>query len=158
MRRGYSSAGFARIVAKVRELWPEPVHLSTDILVGFPGESEAAFLKTLTLVSELGFGRLHVFPYSRRPGTLAASMESHLPEEIARERCIEAISVGERLLGQYASRFIGDSVSVLVEKARNGELSGLTPHFLPVRWKGKSAAGQMEKVKVMRFEKGELLA
>jgi len=158
MRRGYSSAGFARIVGKVRELWPEPVHLSTDILVGFPGESEEAFQKTLSLVSELGFGRLHVFPYSRRPGTAAASMERHLPEEVARERCTEAIAVGERLLGQYAGRFVGDSVSVLVEKARNGDLRGLTPHFLPVRWKGKSAAGQMEKVKVLRVEKGELFA
>lgn len=158
MRRGYSSADFARIVGRIRELWPEKLHLSTDLLVGFPGETDAAFQRTLALVRELGFGHLHVFPYSPRPGTLAASMEGHLPEAVAKARCEEGIAVGDELLRKFAAPFLGTTVPVLVEKARDGELKGLTPHFLPVRWKGNGALGRIENLRVRLFEKGEFRA
>jgi threonylcarbamoyladenosine tRNA methylthiotransferase MtaB len=158
MRRGYNSADFARIVGRIRELWPENLHLSTDLLVGFPGETDEAFQRTLALVRELGFGHLHVFPYSPRPGTLAASMEGHLPEALARARCEEGIAVGDELLGKFTAPFLGTTVPVLVEKARDGELKGLTPHFLPVRWKGNGVPGRIENVRVSFFEKGEFRA
>ena len=158
MRRGYTSADFARIVGRIRELWPENLHLSTDLLVGFPGETDEAFQRSLALVRELGFGHLHVFPYSRRPGTLAASMEGHLPGAVARARCEEGIAVGEELLGKFTASFLETTVPVLVEKARDGELKGLTPHFLPVRWKGNGFPGRIENVRVRFFEKGEFQA
>jgi threonylcarbamoyladenosine tRNA methylthiotransferase MtaB len=158
MRRGYTSADFARIVRRIRELWAENLHLSTDLLVGFPGETDEAFHRTLSLVRELGFGHLHVFPYSARPGTLAASMEGHLPEAVVKARCEEGIAVGDELLGKYALPFLGTKVPVLVEKAKSGELKGLTPHFLPVRWKGNGVPGRIENVRVMFFEKGEFQA
>lgn len=158
MRRGYDSAGFARIVERTRELWTENLHFSTDLLVGFPGETDAAFKRTLNLVRDLGFGRLHVFPYSARPGTAAAGMKGHLPESLARARCEEGISVGNELLAQYASSFLGTSVPVLVEKTEPGELKGLTPHFLPVLWNGRGFTGRIEKVNLRRFENGEFKA
>lgn len=158
MRRGYSSADFARIAGRIRELWPENLHFSTDLLVGFPGETDAAFQRTLGLVRELGFGHLHVFPYSPRPGTLAASMEGHLPEAVVKARCEEGIAVGDELLRKYAAPFLGTTVPVLVEKARGGEVKGLTPHFLPVRWKGNGTPGRIENVRARFFEKGEFQA
>ena len=158
MRRGYNSAGFARIVERIREIWPENIHFSTDLLVGFPGETDEAFQRTLALVRELGFGHLHVFPYSPRPGTMAASMKGHLPNEVARARCEEGISLGDELLARYASSFLGTSVPVLVEKTGREGLTGLIPQFLPVRWNGRGVTGRVEIVNVKCFENGELQA
>lgn len=156
MRRGYDSAGFSRVIERIRKLWPGDVHLSTDILVGFPGETDEAFRRTLNLARGLGFGKLHVFPYSRRPGTAAVSMEGHLSEAVVKARCEEGILLGNELLRRFASAFLGRTVSVLVEKARGGQAKGLTPQFLPVRWSGSEVPGEIRDVPVRGFENGEL--
>lgn len=157
MRRGYDAAGFARIVKRVRDLWPANIHLSTDLLVGFPGETDEAFNRSLDLVKSLGFGKLHVFPYSKRPGTAAANLEGQVPAAIVRKRCEEGIATGEQLLGQYAKNFLGSTVPVLVEKSRTGTLGGLIPQFLPVTWEGEGEAGRILEVAVRRFENGILI-
>jgi threonylcarbamoyladenosine tRNA methylthiotransferase MtaB len=157
MRRGYCAEEFRRIVCRVRERWPENVHFSTDLLVGFPGESDTAFQNTLTLVRELGFGKLHVFPYSRRPKTEASRLEGHLPASVVQARCEEGIRLGEELLGRYAASFIGKTVPVLIEKRKGNELRGLTPHFLTVHWNGEGNTGRICEVKIKGYDKGELL-
>jgi threonylcarbamoyladenosine tRNA methylthiotransferase MtaB len=157
MRRGYDSAGFGRVIERIRELWPGKIHLSTDILVGFPGETDEAYRRTLNLVQALGFGKLHVFPYSRRPGTAAASFGGHLSESVKKARCEEAILLGTELLGRFASVFSGKTVPALVERAKGGQARGLTPHFLPIRWTGTETTGQIRDVLVKGFENGELL-
>ncbi|NLI95532.1 MAG: tRNA (N(6)-L-threonylcarbamoyladenosine(37)-C(2))-methylthiotransferase MtaB [Synergistaceae bacterium] len=157
MRRGYSAAEFRRIVEKVRGLWREKIHFSTDLLVGFPGESDAAFENTLALVRELEFGKLHVFPYSRRPGTEAACMEGQVPEAVVRARCEAGIRLGENLLERYAASFIGKTVPVLVEKRKGKEARGLTPHFLPVHWNGGGETGGVCDVEVKGYKSGKLL-
>ncbi len=155
MRRGYDSGGFARIIERVRSLWSEDVHFSTDLMIGFPGESDKAFRNTLSLVKNLGFGKLHVFPYSARPKTLAASLEGQVPESVKKDRCEEGITLGDGLLSRFAMKFLGSEVPVLVENRRKDELKGLTPHFLSVRWKGEGVAGKVKHVLVSRFENGE---
>ncbi len=156
MRRGYAVSDIVRIVERLRNQWPVNLHLSTDLLVGFPGESEEAFLLTLSLVEKLGFGRLHVFPFSPRPKTAAALMKETVGEDVTKERCERAIRKGNELVGNYASRFLGETVPVLVEAARDGYLKGLSPHFLPVRWKGRATPGEIVDVLVRRVENGEL--
>jgi len=157
MRRGYDSAGFARIVERVRALWPANIHFSTDLLVGFPGETDKAFGRSLDLVRDLGFGKLHVFPYSRRPGTAAAELEGRIPEAVVKKRCEEGIAMGEGLLGQFVKTFLGSTVPVLVEKSETGKLGGLIPQFVPVSWDGAAEAGRILHVPVRRFEKGALV-
>ena len=157
MRRGYSAAEFRRIVEKVRGLWREKIHFSTDLLVGFPGESDAAFENTLALVRELEFGKLHVFPYSRRPGTEAACMEGQVPEAVVRARCEAGIRLGENLLERYAASFIGKTMPVLVEKSKGKEARGLTPQFLPVHWNGGGETGGVCDVEVKGYKSGKLL-
>jgi len=157
MRRGYDAAGFARIVERVRALWPANIHFSTDLLVGFPGETDEAFNRSLDLVRDLGFGKLHVFPYSRRPGTAASKLEGRVPEAVVKKRCEEGIAAGEKLLVNFASSFLGSDVPVLVEKSRSGKLSGLIPQFVPVAWEGEGKAGRVLQVQVRRFENGTLV-
>jgi len=156
MRRGYDTAGFARIVERVRALWPANIHFSTDLLVGFPGETDEAFSRSLKLVRDLGFGKLHIFPYSRRPGTAASKLEGRVPEVVVKKRCEEGIATGEELLGYFASSFFGTEVPVLVEKSRAGKLGGLIPQFVPVAWEGEGKAGRVLQVQVRRFENGAL--
>lgn len=157
MRRGYDASGFARVVERVRALWPADIHFSTDLLVGFPGETDEAFGRSLELVRKLGFGKLHVFPYSKRPGTAAAELEEQVPEAAVRKRCEEGIATGEELLGRFASTFLGSTVPVLVEKSRAGKLGGLIPQFVPAAWEGEGKAGEVLKVPVRRFENGALV-
>lgn len=156
MRRGYSAGEFRSLVWRIRERWQDHVHFSTDLLVGFPGESDAAFQNTLNLVRELEFGKLHVFPYSRRPHTEASRLEGHLPAAVIQARCEEGIRLGEQLLGRYAASFIGKTVPVLVERRKGNEPRGLTPHFLPARWTGEGKTGQICRVKIKGYEDGEL--
>ncbi|HPP38091.1 MAG TPA: MiaB/RimO family radical SAM methylthiotransferase, partial [Thermosynergistes sp.] len=106
MERGYTSADFAKMTERVRAILGEDVHLSTDLLVGFPGEDEAAFGRSLKLLSSLGFGRLHVFPYSPRPGTKACGIAKKVGRKVAHERVREAIVLGKALLDRYASRWL----------------------------------------------------
>ena len=159
MRRGYSASRFARQVDALRRTFGDDVHVSTDLLVGFPGENEEAFRRTLALVTQLQLGRLHVFPYSPRPGTAAAAWPDRPSREEARERCREGEALGKALLSRYAARFVGREVEVLVEEGKNGTFQGLSPHFLRVRYEGVDGAekpGTLVTVKIRSEDRGVL--
>jgi len=132
MRRGYSADDFRRLVAKLRGLFGDDLHLGTDLLVGFPGETDAAFDRSMELLEELAFGRLHIFPFSPREGTAAASLGDRIAPDVVRERCGRAVALGERLLSRYARRWIGREVETVVERVDGGTLRGLTAHFVEV--------------------------
>ncbi len=157
MRRGYTASNFARRVDALRRCFGEDVHVSTDLLVGFPGEDEGAFRRTLELVTRLELGRLHVFPYSPRPGTAAAAWNDRPSREEARARCREAEALGKNLLGRYAARFVGRDVEVLVEEGGSGAFHGLSPNFLRV-WGERAAAtpGTLTTVRISEEDQGVL--
>ena len=113
MRRRYRVAGIRQTVAALQEAVPD-IALSADVLVGFPGESDEAYRRTLALIEELGFMRLHVFPYAERPGTDAAEMPQ-MPRAIRYARCNEAIALSSRLETAFSARFAGREVRVLAE-------------------------------------------
>ncbi|MDR3255251.1 MAG: MiaB/RimO family radical SAM methylthiotransferase [Synergistaceae bacterium] len=143
MRRGYDSADFSRIVGSVRRTLGDDVHLSTDLIAGFPGETDEAFGRSLGLLESAGFGRVHVFPFSPRAGTDAASMERRPGQQAVRERVSRAVALSERLLSGYASRWIGRSDTALVEKSERGLASGWTTHYIRVYVKaGKNFVGR----------------
>jgi threonylcarbamoyladenosine tRNA methylthiotransferase MtaB len=160
MGRGYTADGFVRVCDLARKKLGGELHVSTDVLAAFPGESEEAFHNTLALLERAGVGRVHVFPYSPREGTAAARFPGRVPPRAASERVEAATALGARLLNRYASRFVGRRVSVLAETVEPS-LTGYSPHFVAVSaspaGEGETPkAGQEAEVRVTGCAGGEL--
>ncbi|MDR3280027.1 MAG: MiaB/RimO family radical SAM methylthiotransferase [Synergistaceae bacterium] len=131
MRRGYDAADFIRIVDMARRYLGDDAHISTDLIVGFPGESDDAFERSLALLGEVGLGRIHVFPYSRRNGTDSSAMEG-VPGNVLRERMNRALRVADGLLEAYAAKLIGREDRVLVEEVGERASSGWNTRYVRV--------------------------
>lgn len=137
MARKTTPEAFAKLAATARRLIPE-VAITTDIIVGFPGESEAEFEESLAFVQEMEFAKGHVFTYSARPGTAAAMMAGQVPPELRKERSARMRAVLAASQAAYMERFVGRSLPVLWESAwafgpHGWEMSGLTDNYLRVR-------------------------
>ncbi|MGD0765037.1 MAG: tRNA (N(6)-L-threonylcarbamoyladenosine(37)-C(2))-methylthiotransferase MtaB [Dehalococcoidia bacterium] len=130
MRRRYTLDQFRETLRAIRERLPDAA-VTTDILVGFPGESDADFAQTESFCREAGFAALHVFPYSRRPGTLAAAGRDHVPETAKRARVQRMIDLGQELRDGFLSRFQGRIMTVLWETAKRPGKNGT-----PAIWEG----------------------
>lgn len=154
MRRGYTADDFARVCDRARERLGPDLHISSDILVGFPGEEDGAFKNTLHLMRRAGIGRAHVFPFSPRRGTLAESFGDRVSPAVASARAAEAAKLGEELLNAYAGRFVGRTLPVLSEGGRRG---GYTPHFLQTAWDGGTEPGRVVQLRIVSASKGELI-
>ena len=139
MNRGYSPVEFASIISNVRRYLGDDVHVSTDIIVGFPGEDEAAFASTLNFIRDLGIGRLHVFPFSPRKGTRAYDMPGRLQKCEIANRVNRALEEGGKLLQRYASIWMNRKVDVLIERCKGSKLLGLSRHYLEteIDWDAK---------------------
>ncbi len=148
MHRGYTPEEYLALVGRARSALGPDVHISTNLLVGFPGEDEAAFADSLALARECAFGKIHVFPFSPREGTAAFSLPSPVPWDILTQRTHRALALGEELLETYRKRWIGRKVSVLVERSKGNSLSGLTPEYLRVSWRGNALPGEEHPVTI----------
>jgi len=131
MNRNYTVVQFQEKIETIRREIPE-VAVTTDIIAGFPGESEEAFRRTIDFVQAAKFARLHVFPYSVRPGTPAANFPDQVPDEVKRERAKELQKVGRYLASAYAARFVGTETAVLYETADGPVIDGLTDNYIRV--------------------------
>jgi len=133
MGRRYTAKQYRQFVEVAAEKVPF-LGLGTDIIVGFPGESDAAFANTVAMVRDLPFSKLHVFPYSKRPRTRAATMPNHVDATIKKQRASRLITLGESKRRAFAGQFLGGHVSVLIEQAdREGNGSGWTSEYLRAR-------------------------
>jgi len=135
MNRPYEAVEYLYLAKWLKQEVPQ-LAISTDLIVGFPGETEYHHQRSMEFVEEIGFSRLHVFKYSSRPGTAAASMPGQVPGEIKDRRSHEMIALGASQAREYHSQFIGTVQPVLVEKVvpyQYGE--GFTPHYMRVRIK-----------------------
>lgn len=130
MARRTDTAAYGRLVELARAAHPD-MAVTTDVMAGFPGETDAEFETSLAFVEAAGFARLHVFRYSRRPGTPAASMPGQVPGPVASERSRRLHELGARLERSFQSRFLGRTVEVLWEEAE--------PHDAGLRWNGLTA-------------------
>ncbi len=154
MRRGYTADRYRRLIARLRAAMPDAT-FSTDIIVGFPGEDDAAFARTAALVEELGFIKLHVFPFSPRPHTAAATLPGAVADAVKAARVQALHALERRLFAAYATPLVGQTVSVLAE--RNGE--GLTPHYLRVAAPfAPAAVGHVVAVRVTAVADDHVLA
>jgi threonylcarbamoyladenosine tRNA methylthiotransferase MtaB len=157
MGRGYTSGEFASLVRKLRGAWPE-VAISADVIVGFPGETEEQFERTAGFVQEIGFSRLHVFPFSSRPGTLAAERRDQVPASVKRPRAERMLAVGEELAQNAAQAWVGREVSVLFEeRGSDGLLAGWTEHYIRARCEGPEEwIGRVVPLRAGEARAGEL--
>jgi len=133
MKRPYSVKEFKETVAELRKRIPN-LAITTDVIVGFPGETETTFKETLDLVKEIGFAKVHVFPYSAREGTPAAEMEQ-LNGNLVTEYSKELRVVNEALMLDYQKKFLGEKKEVLIEEVRDHQtnlLTGYTDNYLKV--------------------------
>jgi tRNA A37 methylthiotransferase MiaB len=131
MRRRYDVATFRRVVAGARAVRPD-LALTGDIMVGFPGETDDDFRRTLDVIEEAGFMDLHVFRFSPRPRTAAARYPDQVPAGVARERSRRAIELGHRLHGDYLAAWEGRPVQVIWDRAVGGRLRGVSENYIQV--------------------------
>ena len=147
MKRCYNTEQFRQAAARLRSAWPMAA-FTTDVIVGFPGETEEEFAETIAFCREIGFARLQVFTFSPREGTPAAVMERQIPETVKAERVRRLIAVGDELARQYRERFLDKSVPVLLEdQAPDGSMTGYTPEYIHVLIEG-GESGQVVNVRL----------
>ena len=148
MRRHYDTAEYARIVADIRELFINPA-ITTDVMVGFVGESEEEFEQSLAFCEQIGFAKAHVFPYSVRKGTAAERMEGHIDEGIKHRRAEEVIArtaVGQK---EFMRSQVGTVASVLIERYSDGASEGYSLNYTKIRIPGRAMlSGESVTVKV----------
>ncbi|MBN1269938.1 MAG: MiaB/RimO family radical SAM methylthiotransferase, partial [Kiritimatiellae bacterium] len=137
MRRGYTVAEFMGAVERARAALDEPA-FTTDVIVGFPGETEEDFDHTLEVCRQVGFSRIHVFPYSVRPGTAAAELPGRVAADKVRERSRTLRKLGAELAQAFHEKFVGREVRVLVEScADDGTCEGHAERYFTARFAGR---------------------
>jgi threonylcarbamoyladenosine tRNA methylthiotransferase MtaB len=156
MQRHYDTAFFRALLERIHLRLPEAA-IGLDVIVGFPGETEAEFARTEALLAQLPFSHLHVFPFSRRPGTPAATMAGQIPASVAKERAARLRAFGDAKLADFARRFIGRELEVVVEGGNKQGLSrGLTRNYLPVLFPAATQAEKVARVRITDWRDGAL--
>ena len=130
MNRRYTCAEFRNFVAAAREKLPG-VHIGTDVIVGFPGETDEDFKSCLEFVREIGFANIHIFSYSRRPGTPAADMANQVPPDVVKERFRQLKCVADESAASFGCSQMGKTARVIFERADKGVLRGWSDNYLP---------------------------
>lgn len=135
MRRGYNLERYARIVEQIRRELPD-ASITTDIIVGFPGETDAEAAETVAFARRMGYAKMHIFPYSPRAGTVAATMPGQVPEPVKKERGERLRLLSDELSRNWRQQFVGEERPVLWESSENTAdatvWSGLTDNYIRV--------------------------
>ena len=159
MRRNYDTAYYRELLSKTRERLPEAA-LGSDIIVGFPGETDEQFEKSLAYFASLPLTYFHVFPYSERRGTVAASLPSPVPTAVKKRRAQNMRQLGAGKKEQFCRSFLGQRMSVLVEEKihrDSGGRRGFTRNYLPIVIRGGNhRVNQEVDVQIDGFTAGSL--
>lgn len=153
MRRKYTIAEFEEKIRKIREFMPD-VAITTDVIVGFPGETDELYRESYEAIKRIGFSELHVFPYSKRTGTPAARMEDQVDEEIKHARVQELIELSEQMQLEYARKFVGEVLEIIPERDEKGQYGpgramGLSDNYLQIVFAAEEVlTGKLCRVKV----------
>ncbi len=132
MNRKYNLNEYKKKIAELRSIRPD-LSITTDVIVGFPGETEELFNKTIETVKEINFSKVHVFPYSKKEGTKASLMPNQIEESEKKRRSKILVEVSDELEKKYASSFIGKEELVLIETSKDNISTGCTSNYLKVR-------------------------
>lgn len=160
MNRKYTTAEYSQIVDRLRQELDNP-SFTTDIIVGFPGETEKEFEETYAFAKHIGFSQIHVFKYSPREGTPASKMKEQIPGDVKSQRSAKLMSLAEDMSDAYMDTFIGQEVQVLLEgelEDMPNYLEGLDDHYMRVCVKAPiEQKRKMQKVRIVRREKDILI-
>ncbi len=156
MNRKYDTVRYYESVRLLREYFPDP-GVTTDLITGFPGETEAEFAQTLAFVRQCAFTAMHVFPYSRRPGTPADTMPGQVSKEEKEARARRAIALGAELERRWLESQAGCVLPVLFEEEKGGLWQGHTPSYALVRAQGENLHNRLADVKITGAEGGALV-
>lgn len=153
MNRKYTTASYLEKVKRIREMMPD-IALTTDVIVGFPQETDEEFETTVNFIKEVNYSQLHVFPYSQRRNTPAAKMKGQVPENIKQERSHVLLALSDELHANYATKFIGRCVEVIFEEVtQDGYLVGHADNYLKVKAQGPiSWIGEITKIEIEKYE------
>ena len=150
MNRHYDTATFAKLIENVETSVPG-IAMSTDIIVGFPGETEDMFQRSLDFVAKMNFARMHVFPYSKRKGTPAATMPNQIPEPVKKERVHRMQQLADQKAAEFHMSFVGRTLQVLFETNHEGITDGLTGNYIRVYTDQSVTCGEIYEVKLERL-------
>ncbi len=160
MKRDYDVAFYRNQIKKIISSI-EDISIGVDVMVGFPGEGDVEFNNTLELLQDLPVAYFHVFPYSERPGTVAEKLYPKVPEKIKKKRAAILRDLGAKKREKFASRFLGEKLDVLVEKAKDnktGLMKGFSQNYLPVLLETNefSCANTIVNICANKLENGKL--
>ncbi|MDI6821465.1 MAG: tRNA (N(6)-L-threonylcarbamoyladenosine(37)-C(2))-methylthiotransferase MtaB [Actinomycetota bacterium] len=154
MNRDYKREEYLQIIREIRENIPE-IAITTDVMVGFPGEGEEQFHRTRDLMMEVRFRKTHVFKFSPREETVAASLPNQIPPEVKEKRSAELLDLNRVLAAEFVKEFVGRDLEVLVERIHNGVLTGLTDNYIRVYFEGPAELkGKLMTVHTLQAENG----
>jgi threonylcarbamoyladenosine tRNA methylthiotransferase MtaB len=148
MRRGYTADEYFDAVERARAALDNPA-FTTDVIVGFPGETDTYFEESYEFCKKVGFSQMHVFTYSPRPKTMAAKMGHQINGALAMERSERLRELGEQMAQDYHNQFLGQEIEVLIEGNKDGLATGYTRHYIPAEFQTlEHIRGQVVPVKV----------
>ena len=151
MNRHYSTIEYEDLCTALRNTFPD-VTLTTDVMVGFPGETQSDFNISLDFVRRIGFEKVHVFPYSRRPGTPAANMDSQVENAEKQRRAEIMMTECEKIRLGFLRSQTGKVLEIIPEENHGGETKGYTANYTPVTVKGSCEFGKITRVKITGVE------
>lgn len=149
MNRRYTKEEFIEMVNNIKKLRPG-ISLSTDIIVGFPGETDEDFNDTLELSKEVGFSKIHVFPYSDRTGTVASRMKNKVDGNIKKQRVHKLMELSNELERQYFEENLNKEVEVLIEEEKEGNFYGFTSNYIPLKLQGNYNINEIYKINLQK--------
>ena len=152
MNRKYDKEYFIEKIEKIRTIRPN-ISITTDLIVGLPGETEELFNETIETINKIKFSKIHVFPFSLRKGTKAEELPNHIDDVTKKERVKSILKISEELEKEYFNRFVGKEVEFLPEIYKEGYIIGHTGNYLLIKTKGN--IDDLNEIKKVKIEKTE---
>ena len=157
MRRKYDTARYLESVQLLKKHFPGCA-VTTDMIVAFPGETEEEFVQSLDFIQKCNFADMHIFPYSRRPGTPADKLPGQLPNAVKEDRSRRAIAVAQQMSVNYRQQFVGQYLQVLFEQTEGDYFTGHAPNYLKIYHKGEDLQNVLKTVRITGLYQDGLLA
>ena len=157
MNRRYTTEDFEEVVKRIRNTYSDSI-LTTDIIVGFPGETDEEFKKTYDFLEKIKFYKMHIFKYSVRKGTKAEKMPNQVLPNVKEERSRKLIELSDKNEAEYLKKYIGKTIEVLFEEYDGEYWKGHTANYLVVKTKSKeNLHNKIVSVKICEFDNLELI-
>ncbi len=147
MNRKYDTSYFEKVISEIRTIRPN-IAITTDVIVGFPNETDDDFNNTYNFINRIKFAKLHVFPYSKRDNTRAAAMDNQIDNNIKKIRVNKLLTLSQQLEKEYMSKFLAKTLDILVETTKNGYYIGHTSNYLMIKTKAKIKYNEIVPIKI----------